>query len=209
MGQTYHDSRWLSHAAKAETLWCGSDSQTLVCIRITRRAYSNNSWAPPSFKLSRYKTALHYIPFSIWWHFHLLCGLYCFTHYLTSSRPITVLQFFLKTFANSLLQANGLNILQPVLASDSSLYLRLILLWFLSLYSLGFPHFSFLLPPPLGSTENLTWDSHNHSLGSLYLSLKKNTVLGVSRYGFISCTWAIHSSSESHFPHWWVMGDDN
>lgn len=65
MGQTHHDSRWLSCAAKAETLWCSSDSQTLVHIRITWRANSNNSWAPPwvssSVDTKQHFTIFHFL----------------------------------------------------------------------------------------------------------------------------------------------------
>lgn len=130
-------------------------------------------------KFNIYRTSssppYYFIPSSISWLFHFLCNLHWSTHYLSSFRLITLLQNFLKTFANSLLRADGLKILQPIPASDSSPCLK-ILLWIQSLYSVGFP---FLLPPPCGSGVILIWDSHDHFIGSLYLPLKKNTVIGV------------------------------
>lgn len=56
---------------------------------------------PQSFKVSRWGPAFHFIiclvALSFCWQ-----SLYHSTHYLTSSRSITLLQLFLKTFANNI-----------------------------------------------------------------------------------------------------------
>lgn len=161
-----------------------------------------------SFKFSRYRPALHFIPSSVYWLFPFVCSLYCSTHYLTSSRSITLLKFFLKTFANNLFHANGLNIHQPILVLDtihhvskfSPLNSEPYSLCFL--LSFSFPNLEVGIP---------MWDSHHHMLGSLYLSLKKNAVFDMGQ------TWVhtlyLGNSLElwvnSHFSFWWVMGNDN
>lgn len=74
---------------------------------------------PQGFKFSRYRPAP-----SLSTMICLLALYFCLqpvssTHYPTSSRSITLLTFFLKTLANNLSHASGLDIHQPILALDT------------------------------------------------------------------------------------------